>query len=195
MKALLVDNGSSHVPLLEQMLREEGFDVRTVHFNEIEFPRDIAADFIVLSGGGALSIVSHPLEFAKEKELVSSAKSPVLGICLGFELIADLFGARLLHREESRKGIVDADVLENDPIFAGKKNFSVSVSHKFHLEKVPAELIALARSADGIQVIRHKDRPIYGFQFHPEHLEPENAGKELFSSLARLVVSQAFALK
>jgi carbamoylphosphate synthase small subunit len=47
--------------------------------------------------------------------------------------------------------------------------------------------VGLANSIEGIEIIKHKDKPIYGFQFHPEMFPNLSDGDELFANIVKIV--------
>ena len=53
-------------------------------------------------------------------------------------------------------------------------------SHRWVVDKLPETFDVLALSNDGPEIIKHKNLPLYGFQFHPENFVEESEGDELF---------------
>lgn len=106
------------------------------------------------------------LKFLKETE------SPVIGICYGHHLIAKAFGARV-ERGELIKKHETIKILKNDEIFSGLSQYFIAdESHKDHVVeteefKKEFEIIASSESCS-IEVIKHKRKFIFGFQFHIE---------------------------
>ncbi len=104
---------------------------------------------------------------------------PILGVCLGHQAICTAYGGtvsyakRLMHGKTSR-----VDVDNSCPMFHEMER-QITVGRYHSLVAVetdlPDELIVVARSADGeIMAVRHRDKPVYGLQFHPESiLTPE----------------------
>lgn len=60
------------------------------------------------------------------------------------------------------------------------KEIPVFESHRFAIEKISNVIEALATSDHGIEMIKHKDKPIYGLQFHPESFIDKTQGDEIF---------------
>ena len=56
------------------------------------------------------------------------------------------------------------------------------MGHKWHIKEVNSVLIPLAKSAKGIDIVKHVNKKIYGFQFHPEITEPKNDGEIIFKT-------------
>ena len=100
---------------------------------------------------------------------------PILGVCLGHQAICTAYGGtvsyakRLMHGKTSR-----VDVDNSCPMFHEMER-QITVGRYHSLVAVetdlPDELIVVARSADGeIMAVRHRDKPVYGLQFHPESI-------------------------
>lgn len=64
---------------------------------------------------------------------------------------------------------------------------SVYESHRWGITDLPNELEELARSKDGIEIFRHKTRPVYGFQFHPEAGVAPEESRRVFERVLSLV--------
>ncbi|MEK7552905.1 MAG: gamma-glutamyl-gamma-aminobutyrate hydrolase family protein [Patescibacteria group bacterium] len=184
MKILLIDNHTKHVQDWKRLAKENNLDLVVVSCAEPEISQEIF-DLIILSGGTGLPVTRSRDVLKKEIEIIKNSSKPILGVCLGFELIADTFGATLLYREKRVSGFSRIRVSKNDPMFAGLDEFSAKEAHKFYLETLPKGLEELARSESGVEVFKHRTRLIYGFQFHPEIISPENQGTQVFLNLLK----------
>ncbi len=178
MKILLVDNNTKHIGDIKKLCTEHEVIVKRWELLQSEDYKDF--DLVILSGGSGMAIDEHEKDLAKEIKLIKNSDRPIIGICLGFELICHSFGSRMEREDEREKGIFEIETTEESPIFAGKKKLKVFMAHKWHVKEVGANLIVLAKSPKGIDVIKHKDKPIYGFQFHPEITDENNDGAEIF---------------
>lgn len=114
-------------------------------------------------------------------EVLRWEELPVLGVCLGHQLIAHTAGGRVDRAREPRHGHLstihhaDSDLFEGlPPAFTAVRYHSLVVQ-----PPLPAALEALAWSEDGeIMALRHRRRPWWGVQFHPESICTEH-GPEL----------------
>jgi para-aminobenzoate synthetase len=178
LRVLLVDNGTSFLPQHPECLRGHETVIRA--YDE----RFDAAgmDAVILSGGHALAVAGHDRAFAAELGLIRTLAVPLLGICLGFELIAHAFGARLEKLPAKERGLLAIET-GDDPLFRGAAPGPVFESHRWAVRSLPPELTAIARSRDGIEAFRHVARPVWGVQFHPEVGGPK-AVLENFLALA-----------
>ncbi len=170
---LVIDNYDSFTYNLVQYLGElaGGQEVAVWRNDEIE-PEQIAKlapQRIVLSpgpgnpdgAGNCLEIVRH---------LNSSA--PMLGVCLGHQVIGQAFGGeiiaakRLMHGKVSRISHHGRDIFTGiEPDFEAARYHSLVVNPS----RLPAALEITATSEDGeIMGLKHRQKPIWGIQFHPE---------------------------
>jgi len=101
---------------------------------------------------------------------------PILGICLGHQAIGLHFGARLARAPRAIHGEAQLIAHSGEGLFSGIPNPTlVTRYHSLVLSRLSNVLVAQAHSPDGqIMAIAHKDRPVYGFQFHPESFLSEH---------------------
>lgn len=170
MRILFVDDGSRSLSHLEQILH--GHETKTIRFEEFDFgdpTRKKDVDLIILSGGGQYSVVGNEARFTKEIEFIRASPLPILGICFGSELIAYTFGATLTPLSKKVVGPYALTLLmPGDPLFANHPPLQVFESHRWAITSLSSDLVGLARSENGYEIIRHKTLPRLGFQFHPE---------------------------
>lgn len=152
--------------------------------------KDVATDnfdAIILSGGHSFTIEGNDSRLNDEVEIIKNSTQPILGICYGFELIAHAFGTKLELLPAKEKGIITIEVVEPDRIFTNIPSFEVFENHRYVVKETTEDLIVLAQSKDGIEAIKHKTRPLYGVQFHPEMFVEQSCGDEIFDNFLRLV--------
>lgn len=114
-----------------------------------------------------------PSEAGISAELIERAAGwiPLLGVCLGHQCLAEVFGGRVVrvapvHGKTSRVLHGDAGLFAGLPqAFAAARYHSLAVDP----ETLPDELVVTARTADGVIMgLRHRRLPLAGVQFHPE---------------------------
>lgn len=184
-RILLINNNSIFINELTTLIPEaEVWPVQSVSAEVLA-----GFDVVIVSGGTAVGRVAEQRqECLEEIALLKKIKVPLLGICLGFQLLCNAYGADLQLIKERRRGLVEVTVFEpEDPLLKGvPQKFFAYGSHRWGAQKPGSELIVLGRSEDGIEIIKHKTLPHYGIQFHPEKSDPEFAAKiiENFRRLA-----------
>lgn len=176
MNIQIIDNGTSFLDQLVSLSGEFG-NVDVVNFGEVD--QHTNADMLILSGGHSLPVLGHEAEFANELGLIDVFSGPIIGICLGHELIVHWDGGELQKASAREHGMREINVIHEDPVFAGEQRFNVYESHRWSV-KSTQNLTPLAESDTGIEVVRHPDRLIYGFQFHPEQIGGAADGSQLF---------------
>jgi anthranilate synthase/aminodeoxychorismate synthase-like glutamine amidotransferase len=174
---LVVDNHDSFTWNLVSALGQFASDIRVVQGDSIgiEGVRTLAPRGIVLSPGPGRP-ESSGVGVALVRALAGEV--PLLGVCLGHQMICAAFGARvelaprLMHGRTSR--------IEHDGagLFVGLPNpLEVARYHSLIVDPLtlPAELVASAFSDQHeLMAVRHRSLPIEGLQFHPESFMTEH---------------------
>jgi anthranilate synthase component 2 len=103
---------------------------------------------------------------------------PILGVCLGHQAIGQAFGGEVVSAQAIMHGKVSAIRHDGRGLFRGLPSpFSATRYHSLSVkrETLPDALIVDAETEDKeIMALRHRSRPIYGLQFHPESIASEH---------------------
>ena len=188
---LIIDNNEKRfMKLLRSFLKNRGFKYKIKDFRKIS-PRDTKAfDAIILSGGIGISNNPYLPEFSKEVELIKKTRKPILGICLGFELICHAYESEITEMKimsHLERGIFNIKIRKKDDIFKNcPKIMRVFDSHRWGFINAGERLEVLATSKDGVEAVKHKTKPIYGVQFHPE-VTRNNQGYKAIENFLRLI--------
>lgn len=166
MEVLIVDNDTSYIRSLENIVCSNEYVI--IKWDKLKFSQINSYDLIILSGGHPNSVKYHHELYKEEIKTILRSDIPILGICFGFELIVYAFGGKLKELSSKEKGVLEIEATGEDEILVGIKKIKVFESHRWIAESLPPELLALAVSKDGIEIVKHVSRFIYGFQFHPE---------------------------
>ncbi|MEV8552342.1 aminodeoxychorismate synthase component I [Streptomyces glaucescens] len=188
MRTLLVDNYDSFTYNLFHHLTEVNGREPEVIRNDDPRWRDAhlaAFDNVVVSPGPG-----HPgraADFGVCADIVRRTTLPVLGICLGHQGIGLLHGAAVGRAPEPRHGRTSPVLHDGTGVFAGLPSpFEVVRYHSLAVTDLPPELAATAWTPDGVLMgLRHRERPLWGVQFHPESVLSEY-GIELLANFAEL---------
>ncbi|OGE72069.1 hypothetical protein A2617_02805 [Candidatus Daviesbacteria bacterium RIFOXYD1_FULL_41_10] len=181
MKILLIDNGTSYLEELKKLLISYEIDVRK--WNKAGFENIEQYDLVILSGGHTCSIVNHEDIYNAEINFIKNCRKPLIGICLGCELIAYAFGARLKKLDCKERGPLLIKFLDEKSGTKEIDSVHVFENHRWAIQDLSDDLVGLAKSRDGFEIIKHKNLPIYGLQFHPEIDGERDDGKEVFMEL------------
>src|SRR5215475_10751391 len=180
---LLIDNYDSFTYNLAQYFGELGCELTVKRNDEISLDEitALAPEQICISPGPCT-----PREAGISKDIVLhfGANTPILGVCLGHQCIAEVYGgeivraSRLVHgksstiRHNGRGLFTDLPT----PFEAGRYHSLVVERSSF-----PACLEIAAESEDGeIMAFRHREFPVHGMQFHPESILTRN-GKQILA--------------
>ena len=188
-KLLVLDNYDSFTYNLVHFIREHGgFEIDVIRNDQIEPSAVEKYDRIVLSPGPGL-----PDEAGILKEVIRlyAPSKKMLGVCLGMQAMAEVFGGSLVNLQDVFHGMaspiyrepVEDAVLQNVPDeFMGGRYHSWVVDET----TFPKELMITSRDRDrNIMSHHHKSYPIFGVQFHPESiLTPE--GKKMIDNFLNL---------
>ena len=185
---LMIDNYDSFVYNLKHFLGELGAEVEVVRNDEITVEAAIGGGYegIILSPGPCT-----PNEAGICLELVAKAPDdlPILGVCLGHQVIGQAFGGEIerapepLHGKLSHIAHDGSGVLQDLP-----DGFEATRYHSLVIKpaSLPESLIAIGQTRDGcIMGVRHATRPIHGVQFHPESIASEY-GHRLLGNFLKL---------
>ena len=103
---------------------------------------------------------------------------PILGVCLGHQAIGQAFGGKVIRAKALMHGKTDSVRHTGQGVFKGLPHpFTATRYHSLAVDpdSLPDALEAVAWTADGeIMGLRHRTRPIFGVQFHPESIATEN---------------------
>jgi GMP synthase (glutamine-hydrolysing) len=179
-RVLILDFGAQYTQLIARRVREHGV------YCEIQ-PGTISAAAVaawkpagVILSGGPASVYEPG---APQLDLgVLELGVPVLGICYGLQLLARGLGGVVEPAEEREYGRALLKLGREDALFAGLPGGaerSVWMSHGDRVLRLPPGFVVLATSENSpFAAVRHRERPIFGLQFHPEVVHTEG-GSEL----------------
>ncbi|TPX31087.1 hypothetical protein SmJEL517_g05506 [Synchytrium microbalum] len=201
LRTLLIDNFDSYTFNLHQQLCNSGAQVVVIRNNvpweqvrDNIFPH---VDNVVISPGpGTPTVIG---DFGCCHNVILHSNLPVLGVCLGHQGMATALGGKVCHAPEpmhGRKSLLHHNGME---LFAGINNpFSVVRYHSLIVDEqaLPSCLQVTAwtkptapNSKRIIMALKHKERPLWGVQFHPESICTDH-GLDLISNFMNLTRSQ-----
>jgi anthranilate synthase/aminodeoxychorismate synthase-like glutamine amidotransferase len=167
MNVLVVDNYDSFTYNLVQYLGELGSEVEVLR-NDVDALLEREPDRVIVSPGPCT-----PDDAGLSMRAVrrfGEAGTPVLGVCLGHQSLAQEFGGRVVRGEPVHGKTAEIDH-DGKTIYAGLE--SPLVVGRYHSlivdsDGLPDELEVSSRAGDVVMGLRHSELPIEGVQFHPE---------------------------
>lgn len=184
MKILVFDNYDSFTYNLVHIIRELGFTPDVFRNDEIALEEINQYDKILLSPGPGI-----PDEAGILKPLIQqyADKKSILGVCLGHQAIAEVFGAKLYNIKNVLHGVTSQAkvIMQDEVLFQHVSNkFQATHYHSWAVsdENFPEVLEVTATNDDKIiMALRHKNFDVRGVQFHPESImTPE--GKQMIKN-------------
>lgn len=190
MRVLLIDNYDSFTYNIVELLRQlEVNEIVLVKNDEITFDDARAYDKIIISPGPAL-----PAESGNILAIIEglSPTHAILGICLGHQAIAEVFGAKLINLPMPFHGHrTEVEIVNDHAIFQHMpRKFYAGLYHSWVVSSKDLDdsLEISSWSAEKhVMSIRHKKYNVHGVQFHPESYMTE-FGKELLENFLGLDV-------
>jgi para-aminobenzoate synthetase component II len=185
---LIIDNRDSFVHNIRAYFREFGQEVvlrdsHALHLQEIEAMRPHG---IILSPGPG-----RPEDAGISIDVVRAFASsvPILGVCLGHQVIAHAFGGKVTHGTRPMHGKISPVHHSEMGLFANLVNpLPVVRYHSLvvRASTLPDDLVVDAKTSSGtVMALSHRQYPVYGVQFHPEaYAAPD--GHELFTNFCRI---------
>ncbi|OWZ08287.1 Para-aminobenzoate synthase [Phytophthora megakarya] len=212
--SLLIDNYDSYTYNIMQMLAQvNGFSSSVTVIKNDDFDGQFVSawdHFVAQTAAMAASedvelvlnvVISpgpgHPAEvkdFGMCADAIRNATVPVLGVCLGHQGLAQVYGGQVVEAKEVMHGRTSRVFVGNDKsLFAHiPDGFEVVRYHSLVIdpENVPAELEVTAKTDDGvIMAVRHRSKLQFGVQFHPEAVCSE-FGYQLFQNFRDVTLGQ-----
>ena len=185
---LMIDNYDSFVYNLKAYIQELGREILVKRCDEItlEEIEHMQPDGIILSPGPKRP---WDAELCMEVTERFQGQIPILGVCLGHQVLGHCCGAVVQKGERPMHGKVTELKNNGTGVFAGlPEKYKVTRYHSLVVKKesVPEEYQIDAVSEDGaVMGISHKIWPVYGVQFHPEAVLTEY-GHELLENFCRI---------
>ena len=185
---LVVDNFDSFVYNLVQYLGQLGVSCIVRRNDEVtveELPELDVAGVLLSPGPGTPADAGVTVPMVRA---AGEAGTPVLGVCLGHQAIAEAFGGRIVRAPELLHGKTSEVWHDGAGVLAGLPSpFTATRYHSLAVDpaSVPGELEVTGATAGGvIMALRHHELPIEGVQFHPESVLTEGGHRMLATWLA-----------
>ena len=174
MKILLIDNYDSFTFNLYHYLSSLKTKVKVIRNDKINDKKIVKDkyDRIVISPGPG-----NPNQSGNCIKIVKSLykKVPILGVCLGHQIIGQVFGSKIIQAKKLMHGKTSNIISKRTGILKNlPKNFEATRYHSLIIDKktLSKDLEITAETKDGlIMGVKHKKYNVHGVQFHPESIK------------------------
>ncbi len=182
MRTLIIDNYDSFTYNLFHQVGAVTGVAPTVVRNDEPVDLDGYANVIISPGPGR---PERPGDFGVCADVIRHATIPLLGVCLGHQGICHVHGGAVGPAPRVRHGETSPIHHDGTGLFAGLPNpFDAVRYHSLVATRLPDDLEAIATSGDGVlMAVRHRHRPQWGVQFHPESIHTEHGHRLLANFL------------
>ncbi|MEO0601978.1 MAG: aminodeoxychorismate/anthranilate synthase component II [Myxococcota bacterium] len=165
----MIDNYDSFTYNLVQAFRGLGATVDVVRNDAIDANEAVARDashLVVSPGPGRPEDAGHSLAILE----AMVGRVPILGVCLGHQCLATLFGGRVGPAATLMHGKTSALRHDGTGLFTGlPEQMEVGRYHSLAVTELPEALRVTAHTDDGeVMAVVHREQPVHGVQFHPE---------------------------
>jgi len=178
-RIVVVDLHGQFTHLEHRALRDMGVDTEII---DADTPaEEVDADGIVLSGGPDMDRVGNAPDYL-------AGDAPVLGICLGMQLVAEESGGEVGPGDYGGYADVDVEIVDEDDPLVGSlaPETRVWASHADEVKALPDGFTHTATSdVCGIEAMSNVEEGLYGVQWHPEVAHTER-GEEVFENFVAI---------
>jgi len=166
MVGLIINHRTKYIGNVVRLF--EGCDVMDYkHFNP---ERCEEYDYIILSGG-PIDITGDNIK--EEKQWLSKTNKPILGICLGIQILSLVYGETMYKFVANRK--------LNEKVRFVDTDYNMFYNHTYYFNKIPKDFVGEVKN-NVLIYMRHKTKPILAFQGHPEMTDNGEKIRDFFLS-------------
>ena len=180
-RILVVDNYDSFVYTIADYLVQLGAECEVLRNDAVTTDEAVAYDGVLLSPGPGT-----PDDAGVCLDMVAACagrSQPMLGVCLGHQALAEVYGATVTHAPELMHGKTSLVEHDGEGVLDGlPEPFTATRYHSLAVvrDTVPAVLEVTAETAGGVVMgLQHRDLPLHGVQFHPESVLTEGGHRLL----------------
>ncbi len=179
----VLDFGSQYAHLIAKRIRQGGAYAEI--FSPAASVDELAhAQGLILSGGPASVFAADAPAFNPE---LLGLEIPILGLCYGHQLLAQTFGGTIENTGQGEFGKARLQATGASPLWEGVSlPTQVWMSHQDSVTQLPEGFVCVGETHPGAHTaLRHTQRPVFTFQFHPE-VKDSHGGDQMLQNFARL---------
>ena len=165
MKGIIINHDTRYIGDIIKLFY--GCDV--IHFKNFNIDQVESYDYVILSGGPTPDPTFENIK--EEIEWIKKTEKPILGICLGIQIICAAFGGNMKRFEKNRKLNENLKFVDID--------YNMLYNHSYYFDQIPQDFVGEIKN-NVVVWIKHKTKPILAFQGHPEVTENGEKIKEFF---------------
>ncbi len=195
-KIIVVDFGSQFNQVIVKSLRKLNVYSELIHFEDIDLDsikNNKSIKGIILSGGPS-SVYEDDSYFIDNN--IFDLSIPILGICYGMQYIANVFGGKVKNTGSKEYGLAEIEIIGDSPLTKNTPKIQkVWMSHSDSIIDLGDQLELISKTKDHIAIIKHKNKEIYGVQFHLEVTHTEYGMNMLDNFRSLCNCSKDFSMK
>jgi len=171
MRGLIINHNTQYIDKLIEL-----FECDVMNHTDFDVDKVEEYDYVILSGGPI--DISKEDDIVVEKEWLRQTNKPILGICLGLQILCLVYDETLIYKElESNRKLYEYLLFEHSV-------YNMFYNHSYYFSKVPDGFEGEVK--DNILIyIKHLKKPIIAFQGHPEMSEQGKEIKEYFLNMVK----------
>ena len=191
-KIIILDFGSQYSQLIARRVRENRVYCEILPYNTpyIDIKKENPKGIILSGGPHSVYEENAPLP----DQRILQGEIPLLGICYGMQLQAFMLGGKVLKAQNREYGHARLHISEYSNLFYGfeQDTHQVWMSHADRVVQSPPDFISIAQTDNSpTAVMRHKNRPVFGVQFHPEVVHTPDGERIIQNFLFRICDCQS----
>ncbi len=189
MKALIVDNKTDDLIDVAKFCQRRNISYVITVPDNIDKLAATTFDLVILSGGIWYDDpTQQEFHYRSELEFITRSGTPLVGICLGMQLIAAAYGGELMELKDKYLGSNKVTLtLEGQRRLGLGATITVFENHTIGVVKNPPQFNVLGHSEECIEIMQHQSLPILCMQFHPEKSQ-RDIGETIWDSVFKLLV-------
>lgn len=176
---IVVDFGSQYNQVIVKSLRSLGIESTLTSYDEVLDKINSNTKGIILSGG-PMSVYDKDA-YQIDLEIFNKG-IPVLGICYGMQYMVHNLGGKVSAGEYKEYGQKDVNIVKECKLTNGvQQTTSVFMSHNDSVEMIGENFEIIGQTTDHVAIVKHKEKEVYGTQFHLE-VEHTLEGKKMLEN-------------
>lgn len=182
-RVLIIDNHSKHT----QEILARTPNATVLKREEFTYEQAESYDAVILSGGSQLPVAYNQEAYKEQFKLIKNTNKPLLGICMGFEILCSAYNEELTLQEAKTSKHATINLTHEDELLTNlPRSFKAYEAHRWKVQHTK-HLRTLATSSKGVEIARHPTKPQWGVQFHPEADKEKSPSAQVLRNFLELL--------